>query len=347
MSVDAIYQSPLGPIEIGPMEPDRDRSSILELFAATFDREKSAAEWDWQFVKNPVGSFYEVGRNEAGRVVSQFAVVPTRVQIADRDFVFGQVVDSMVHPDYRVGLKHRGLFATTTDGLVDRCGHRDGLLIMVGLPNPPAFRIGRRMNQYHPMGKVYFHSKTIIAKPQVPTIPESLKVRGESFRIEAVSRFSPDLDGLWQRLRKGHRTIAHRDAQLMNWRYAEAVGSDYHILEVRDAHDGLLLGFAVGVIGYLNRPDGIIADWFVDPARPFAAEALLKVIEETMANTSMTRVQCFLNFAAEESRFFEDRGYELAPTHYRMVSRSYDSDIVTPNALGREWYYTLGDFDVV
>ena len=61
---------------------------------------------------------------------------------------------------------------------------------------------------------------------------------------------------------------------------------------------------------------------------------------------SMTRVQILLNHVDPQSRFFEDQGYALAPTHYTMVSRTYAPTIVTPDSLARDWSFTLGDFDV-
>jgi GNAT acetyltransferase-like protein len=342
-----VYETALGPVSIAAFE-ERDLPSCLDLFRVVFGREKSEAEFRWQFLDNPVGVHFEVGRDEAGKVVSQFCAIPARVKIRDREFTFGQIIDTVVHPDHRQGLKRKGLYSATVDSFVERWGHRDRELVMMGLPNEPAFRIGRLMAGYVPMGRVYFQSKSIEPRPGVPELPQVVERRGRRFRIAAVDRFGADVDQLHARLRERHDAVCVRDAATLNWRYADGPDPQRYVrLELRDEESHELYGVAAGRIAYLEAPDGVLADWFVDREIPGAREVFLRVIEELMAAVSMTRVQILLNPTHEESRFFEDAGYRLAPTHYRMVSRTYDSDIVTPEWLARNWHYLLGDFDVI
>ncbi|MEZ6194194.1 MAG: GNAT family N-acetyltransferase [Planctomycetota bacterium] len=341
------YETAGGTVTIGPFE-EKDVESCLDLFRVVFDREKGLEFFRWQLLDNPVGVHFEVGRDESGRVVSQFSSIPARFKIRGEDFIFGQIIDTIVHPDHRGGLKRKGLYAATVESYVERWGHRDREIIMMGMPNPQHFRIGRRMAGYVPMGRMYFHTKAITPNPGVPEPVTRLRMKGGEFEIRIVERYDADVDALWERIGPRYEIIGVRDATHLNWRYADCpIEGRYQMLEVRDAASGELHGIAVGHLGYLGAPDGIIVDWLVDREVPGAREALLLTIEEMMAKVSMHRVQVLFNQADDESRFMEDMNYELAPSHWRLVSRTYAPEIVTPDLLTRHWYYTLGDFDSV
>lgn len=347
MSGAVVFPSRRGPVTIAPYAPGDERG-ILELFRTVFKRERSLAEWRWLFADNPDGFHCHLGKNEDGEIVSQFASIPVPVRIGGGDFLFGQIVDSMVHPLYRGSLKRKGLFSSTVDAFVDRYGHADEEIVMMGLPNPPAFRIGRRLCGYVPMGKVYFLTKEVEPDPGPPEVPDSAGHGVAEFSIRVVSEFSADVDELEERVLGPRRVYCRRTKRRLDWRYAACPDdSRYHVLESRTRPGGVLAGVAVGVTGYLDRPDGVIADWLVDPGVPGARQALLGVVENLFRRVSMTRVQILLNHVDPASRFFEDMGYALAPTHYTMVSRTYAPDVVSPDSLARDWYYTLGDFDVV
>lgn len=345
MSDSLVYPSKRGPVTVAPYAPG-DEDGIRALFALTFKRERSEAEWRWLFRDNPDGFHCYLGKNEDGEVVSQFASIPTPMSIHGEDYVFGQIVDSMVHPLYRGSLKRKGLFSTTVDAFVERFGHAHEELVMMGLPNPPAFRIGRKLCGYVPMGKVYFLTKEVEPDPGAPELPEVVSHRGHEFALRVVSEFAADVDELEQRLLPRRRVAVRRTKRRLDWRYFGCPEPRYHVLELRDRGDDSLLGVVVGVAGYLDRPDGVIAEWMVDEEVTGAREALLSVVERLFRRVSMTRVQILLNHVDPQSRFFEDSGYALAPTHYTMVSRTYDASLVTPASLARDWSFTLGDFDV-
>lgn len=341
-----IFPSPAGPISIGPYQVG-DEPSILELFKLVFNVDRSLAIWNWQFRDCPQGIHSFVGKLENGKVVSQFCGIPVKVKVHDRTLCFAQMVDSMVHPDFRGGLKKKGLFASTVDAYVDHFGRIEREVIMMGLPNPEAFRVGRKLCGYVPMTKIYTHSKEVAPDPTLPMPPVDVGFRMNRFRVEITPRFAPDLDGLWKRVSAKKNVIAWRDAEAMNWRYPSSPQWSYVLLEVRLAPTNELAGVAVLRTMWLGQPDLVIADWLVDDAIEGAAEALLSTTEHLARKAGMSRVRCLLNPMCAESRFFEDADYVLTPTQFRMVSRTYAADVVTPDSLNHEWYYTLGDFDVV
>lgn len=340
------FPSPKGHVTVGPYRPG-DEHEILRLFKLVFDVDRPLEVWNWEFRDCPEGIHSYVGRHEDGRIVSQFCGIPVRVKVRDQILCFAQMVDSMVHPDFRAGLKKKGLFATTVDAFVERYGHLDEEVIMMGLPNPPAFRIGRKLCGYVPMTKVYVHAKSVAPDVELPMPPEEVSYRMTKYRLRVVERFGADVDGLWERLAPRFEVAGVRDRRHLDWRYADCPQWDYVLVECRTAADDALQGVAVLRTRWLDAPDLMIADWLCDHERPGAAEALLDWCEHLGRKAGMERITCLLNPMCAESRFFEDRDYQLAPTQFRLVSRTYAPDVVDVPWLNRYWYYTMGDFDVV
>ncbi|MCA9322964.1 MAG: GNAT family N-acetyltransferase [Planctomycetes bacterium] len=338
-------ETPLGLVRIGPYELG-DESSILELFREVFKVERSLDQWNWEFRDHPVGHHIFVGRLPDGKVVSQFTGLPVRAKVFERTTLFSQIVDSMVHPRCRGGLKKQGLFKLTLLAYCYHFGREDRELVQMGLPNPLAYRLGSQTCYYVPLTKCYAHMKELSEGEPVGDPEPEVKSQGETYRIDLLDRFPDDHDELWEKVKARHEIICYRDATYMNWRYVKNPHWDYRIVEVR-SQDGGLRGLAVLRSWWLAQPDLVIAEWLVDDESPGAATALIKVAEHFARKDGMKRVLCVLNHNADESRVFEDQNYNLWQTQFRLVAHSYEPHIINEAQIGRHWYYTVGDFDVV
>jgi hypothetical protein len=247
-----------GEVTIGALRPD-EAQEVLSLFKKVFNVDRSLEVWNWEFRDCPEGIHSFVGRTEEGRIVSQFCGIPTRMKVRDRTLIFSQIVDSMVDPDFRSGLKKPGLFASTVYRFVDHFGHIDREAIMFGLPNPPAYRIGRRLLGYTYLNDIDVLAKEVIADPARPMPPLDVEEAGTRHRFAVVPRFSSDLDLLFLRLKPRYEVIAHRDTRYMNWRYADCPQWRYTLVESRDAA-GTLSGVLVLRTEWLGQPD-LIVSW--------------------------------------------------------------------------------------
>ncbi len=336
----------MGLVTIGPYE-EGDEHGILELFKTVFKVDRTLDQWNWEFRDNPNGMHIFLGKLEDGTVVSQYTGLLTQAKVFDRDVLFSQIVDSMVHPQCRGGLKKKGLFALTLLNHSYRHGHLEDECVQMGLPNPLAYRLGSQTCYYVPMTKAYVHYKPVNPEDAQPEVQDEVKALGVRFKVAMTEQFSEDHDDLWARVKDKHRIITWRNRDFWTWRYTKNPHFDYVTLELRDPEDGSLVASAVCRVGWLDQPDFVIADWLVDLDRVGAAEAMIKVCEEAARRSGMTSVKCFLNHNVPESRVFEDLGYDLLKTQFRLVSHTYAPEFVTERDLMNEWYYTLGDFDIV
>ncbi|MFT7616861.1 MAG: hypothetical protein ACI97A_000491 [Planctomycetota bacterium] len=336
----------LGEVTIVPYE-EGDEHGILELFKTVFKVDRTLDQWNWEFRDNPNGMHIYVGKLADGTIVSQYTGILTKGKIFDRDVLFSQIVDSMVHPQCRSGLKKKGLFALTLLNHSYKHGHLQDECIQMGLPNPLAYRLGSQTCYYVPMTKAYVHHKEVNPDDASEEVPSTIKGLGNTYEVSMTTELAHDHDHLWARVKDKHRIITWRNKEFWEWRYVQNPHFDYLTLELRDPSDGALAASAVCRVGWLDQPDFVIADWLVDLDRVGAAEAMIKVCEEAARRSGMKSVKCFLNHNAPESRTFEDVGYNLLQTQFRLVSHTYAPEFVTERDLMNEWYYTLGDFDIV
>ncbi len=332
-------------VSIGPYEPG-DEKEILRLFRKVFNEDRSPDVWNWEFRDCPEGIHSFVGKTPSGRIVSQFCGIPVRMKVGDRSLVFSQIVDSMVDPEFRSGLKKPGLFATTVYRFVDHFGHADREAVMYGLPNPQAFRIGQRLLGYSHIRDIRVAVRAVTPDIARPMPPEEIVVAGGPIFVRVVSDFPADVDGLWERLAPRYDVICRRDRRFLSWRYTACPRWRYVPLEARD-RSGRLVGYSVLRTSWLGQPDLMVADWFVDSGAPAAGVALLRTIEALASKAGMESVKILVPEPSASWDFLMGEGYAAALTPFVLVARTYDRDGLPLSRLASGWYYTMGDFDVV
>lgn len=334
----------LGTVTIGPYR-EGDERGIVELFNLVFPVERTLDQWYWQFRDRPHGHHTYVGRLADGTVVSQFTSMPQLTRVGDERVFFAQVVDSLVHPEARGGLKRRGLFGLTLLAHSYEYGFKDRECVQMGLPNPWAYRLGKQTLYYVPLTKTYTHTKSVEPDEGLPRLEDDVRGLGNVYAAKEVDGIPDDLDAIREAMEARHRITAIRDRAFLQWRYLDNPHHDYRYVELRDPA-GEIAGFAVVREEWLDEPCLAIAEWMTSDYEG-AGDALIRAVEHVARQAGMTRVKCLLNQMAPESRTFEDRNYWLERTDFRLVAHSYDPAFLTEDDINRHWFYTLGDFDVI
>jgi hypothetical protein len=109
--------------------------------------DRTMATWLWQYRDNPEGHRIWLAVAKDGTIAAQYAGVPLRVDTPHGEEVFVHCVDSMTHPEWRQGLKRKGLFVLTCEPFWAESKAR-GDALFYGFPVDAAFRIGQRYLKY-------------------------------------------------------------------------------------------------------------------------------------------------------------------------------------------------------
>ena len=323
---------------IRPFE-ERDLDSLLATWNTVFadDAERGGLTrevWEWKFRNNPAGKRIWVATH-GDQVVAKYASMPHRVWMAGRETVFSEIVDSMVHPDHRGGLKRPGLFVNVAEPMLDTTMGPDKDMVCYGWPIPSAWRIGNRFLKYELVRTQSLLGREVHAG--------DMELPGG---VEPIERFDHQAKWLWERCCGPWGASTIRDDTFLNWRFCEHPSRTYRILGVRD-DEGILRGYTVVFVGKWLLPNmAILVDWLVPPDEPEVGRAL---VEGALALARQGGAQALVTILPEWSPWYD--------LHQRGGFRVYDSDLLLvarPAArkfdifwLRDNWWITLADSDQV
>lgn len=328
-----------GGVEVRPYRPG-DESEIVAAFNRVFPwARRTVEDWRWQFAGNPEALRCYVAALPDGRVVAQFAGLPRRARIGRTTRSFSEIVDSFADPEFRAGLKKPGVFARTAYAYIDRHCRADEEAFAYGLPNPDAYRVGRRLLGYAPLGDVplFVADRSAAATADVGGL-----------ELEETPELPADLDDLWERAAAGVAAAVVRDRRYLAWRYARP-GVSYRRVAVRDARRDLV-AFLVLRDAWLPEDFGdgltVAAEAIVDPLHP-AARAWPAALLLAGATGGAARVGCAVPGVSTHARALAAAGFSRTETKFHVAGRTYDPDRLPLSLAASSWFWTLGDFDVV
>jgi hypothetical protein len=269
-----------------------------------------------------------------GRVVSQYAGLGQRVALSGSRVRANLAVDSLSDPDRR-GLQHPGPFVRTGRVFAPHFGGRSpgADAFMWGLPDPPAWRIGRTFLGY----QVVRNLNRLVRAPEAP----SAGAAGAAHEVESVPA---GVDELFERVAAERGALVVRDRAHLRWRYFEHPHLRYRMAVFGDGTPPR--GLAVYRAGVLDgEPSGILCDWLVPAADTRAADALRAWALAAAQGDGLPLAAVFPEITPEFPAF-QRAGFRVRATKRTLVARSYRRDI-SVDWLRAHWYLTLGDTDLV
>ena len=324
-----------------------DEEGILRLFNEVFGegdenfQPRSLGQWQWLFQDNPCGNQIMVAARDDGRIIAHYACLPVAVNVQGQREIAGQGVDSMVHADYRRGLKREGPFLAVARAYFDTWGNARHCCFGFGYPNRRAFRVGVRVLRYGPVHQpITTLYRNFFAAPDDDEVGRGLE---KSAEVEEVASFSPDVDELWRRLAPQFPFAIIRDRAYLSWRYTASPELTYRCFEIR--RDGQLCAWFVTRAGWQGVPILALADFLADPRDENAVGLTLRHAVRAGREAEQARVEAWL---PPRSPFFSAarrHGFESEPSQYVLCAMLY-RDQPELDWVRDHWYFTIGDSDV-
>lgn len=290
---------------------------------------------------NPAGTRVFVA-TDGGRVVAQYAGVPLRVWIDGRAEVFTQSVDSMVHPDFRKGLKRPGLFVELARAYFDHFGENGSDAVHYGWPLEPAWRIGKRFLRYECVREEIVLLKSL----DEPIEESSVAETSGAIDVRPLDPVGEELRWLWERCCGEWGASAVRDADFYRWRFASTAAREYRLFGARDAR-GVLRGCAALRKGdWLTAGTRALCDWLVPTVEIETALALERTVLEAASQDGGQRVVTLIPEWSAPFQSFQRRGWLVHPAPYRLAARCFDKRF-DHLFLREHWWLSLADSDLV
>ncbi len=289
----------------------------------------SLARWRWQYPGNPAGARIKLALGEQGEVLAQYAGQSRYVQVGDQRLRSSHCADSFVLPERR-GLSKLGLFVRTGHDFArdfGGAGEEDDRW-MWGFPVASAQRIGERSLGY------------TTVRAQVALVLEPGCGVHVAAPAQVVAGIGPEFDTFFAKRAAHHVALGVRDAAYLRWRYTQHPEAEYCLHEARD-DDGVLSGYCVGrEVLFEGTRVWMICDWLASPCAWAALIAAAVVRAQGLAIVLILPPWCV------DFRGLQALGLRVRPTSLLMVGRSYDRRF-DHRFWSLNWYYTLGDSDLV
>ena len=279
-----------------------DKPKLLELFAACWDEEKSEmnlACWEWLYELNPntdpdrpVIFILE----ENGQIIGSVSCVPSQLMVDGAIYNFHWVMDYMVHPEHRGGMKGfrlareviklsastlgSGFPIQETVPIWLRAGKKVGV-DEVGAFGPMVLPLNARyVLQRKSLNPLLTAPANLALKPALALhrLWKGLSAPMTSgLTVSEIERFDHDFSDFFARVGPGYPIIVVRDDSYLNWRFCDYPGKEYTKLIVRDG-EGANRGFLVSrtVLKHNGIREGLLVDMLVQRGDEAALRALVR-----------------------------------------------------------------------
>jgi len=323
--------------------PER-RAGFFEVMHGVGRSHIDDAEFDWWFDRNPVGRRLISLGVDGERVVGVAAMSFFRMILdgAERE------VAIPVHVATEAPYRRQGIFSELELNN-EREAAADGSPMTITFPNAASHRIfvgrlgwidlpGRRVwaRPLRAAGVVrYFAGRP---SPRGGLVPESREPRRYGdVRVEGLDRFPPEADEIWRAAAPGYGNHVIRDAQFLNWRYADTPRTYRRFGAYRDSRLR-----AVAVVGHTVKQgvsSGFLADLVSEPDAEAERVALLRRAAAELDADALIALP-----PRSQRRSFLRAGFLPTNRTIRFVGKILNPDgRLDPRPAA--WHFTLGDFD--
>lgn len=257
-----------------------DVNSVVRLFELVYKRRFSRKWWNWKYKVNPAGFWGEQGdicvAESKNEVVGYLGSIRERMKIGPETVVVPQLLDGVIHPDYR-GL---GIFTNLIKGVCSETQNRYRFIF--GFPNEltyntylklgwksfPIVESYKFLNYDRPLrsfstGDFFTWSGKIVLKAlrTAKYLSPSLRLKkhtGNPVEIQKVEQFPQEMDTFWKLARSKYEAVLERTSTFLNWRFSRYFGSwagggsgygtevgSYQKYIARSVEDGNIVGYMV------------------------------------------------------------------------------------------------------
>lgn len=332
-----------------------DVPGVVDLFHRAFGRPTSAEHYIWKLRTRPTpveNVALAVDGND--RPMFHLAGIPCRVRLGNEDRWVMVAVDGMTDPAWR----RQGVLTQVTSGLFDRW-RAAGVALVLGLPNDqwrsrisalgwkPMFPLAWLVRPILPQ-------KIIARRFGIAALADAAWVDGlwnrlwdgpaeRGIVVSELERAGEEWSAFWRALRPRLGPCFARDADWINWRYLDASGAGFRVLQVKRE------GKAAGFLALRVRDGGgLIGEVFTSPDDLPAFAALVRSAVQRLSADGVAVVRALAVPGSWPYRAYRRLGF-FSGRHAFGVHGVILDPAVAWAVWRREpgWQLSGGDFDAV
>ncbi len=327
-----------------------DEEGIVALFNRVFSHNnptfipRVVDIWRHVYLGNPFGHQIMLATDEHGEIIGNYSAIPTAQSVRGERRLGTQIVDTMVHPDWR-GMRKGGVFVEVTRAWKERFCHPAGPAYndyFFGVIDDQIFKVGSRV-----VGYVAWHWPVPVwTRPVDAAWVDELQAAGAGVTVTAS-----DWSGLdaWQALFEQHvgevPLGVWRTAEYLAWRYRDWPGAPFKALQAH--RDGEFVGALIYREGieWEARPGFLLLDWIGPSGDRETVAALLAAVSRAALQAGRARVECFPGPGRHRPATLAALGMVTEPSRFNSAGMIF-TDTFDDDWLRENWSLAMGDFDV-
>jgi hypothetical protein len=225
--------------------------------------------------------------------------------------------------------------------------------VIYGMQNAAAFMMGadrkRWRYPYHPLHHVNYLTKDLADIPESERVPsESGRVGSDDgYVIKQLESFGGETDAIWSVRKKDHLTTIVKDLPYLRWRYENFPDRQYFSFLVTK-NDNPVGVFVVAEMALHGKRCAAIVEWLMPLENRDAVPAVIHFCENLARTHGSKKIVYYFRPDTEEYGYIRRAGYELedAELNLSVAGPGLEAD-VTDDHLRDNWFFSLGDFDLV
>ncbi len=343
-------------------------NEMLRMSAEHYGAENETTERRFiqhQYFENPAGkAVIHLAIAEDNRTVAgQYVLCPMRFFVDQQVRPCVNSLNTLTRTEYR----KRGIFTGLAEAAYQQASE-EGYTFCYGVPNPNSYPGFIKKLSFVELGRI-----PLLLRPLRPSqmIVEYLNLKVLNalahpadllFRIRKDTENPADivpinrsnaalLDKFWSNIKNKYPIMNIRDESYISFRYLDMPYREYTLYLA--VQNGEPIGFAAGrIMDVAGMRCGMLADFLFVRGYEYAAEKLLMRLLYTMQENGASLAGCLMLKHTEESSLLKRKGFfpcpqKLVPQPFPLLVRTFDRKLGKRICALQDWFFTMGDYDVI
>jgi len=337
---------------------ENEKKQILEVTEKVFpNSEFSTSEYyDWQYRKCPYGiTKIFLAKDENEKIIGMEPIIPMKLLIDKKTVLSSLSCNSVVDPDFR----NQGVFSNLVSNVIEFV-NRDKISSIYGIPNTKSHQIflkngfldiGELPLLFRPLKISNYFSSPI--KEIIKPFDTLWKIKNRKTKIELFEdEINLDFEKIISNLAKRISILQKRDKEFLEWRYRNHPSRKYKIHVLKENTE--IQGYIISRISNFNgKKIGIILDFVINSDTEYkkGGKDLVKKVLEIFWDEDVSISIATCNSTSIENQILHQVGFKTSPKFLKpeplhFIIGGINSENLENIKEFKNWFFTLGDYDV-
>jgi len=337
-----------------------EKDQILKIIEKVYPNSEFATSeyFDWQYRDGPYGpAKILLAKNDSGDVIGIEPILPMKLLIDNNVTMSSLSCNSIIDPNFR----NQGIFSKLVSNILEFT--KTGKISSIyGIPNKKSYNIFIK-NGFNNISELPLLVRPLkLSNYFSSPIKEIIKPIEIFWRIQKVetdielftNKINLEFEKIFQDLSQRVSILQKRDKEFLEWRYNKHPSRKYDIHILKEKNE--IKGYIVTRIKKINgKKIGIVLDFVFDSKiknkngpKDLVKKVLKKFWDE---NASLSIATCANN--SQENKILREVGFKISPKFLKPEPLYFIAGATNINSENfkkiknfKNWFFTLGDYDV-